>query len=137
MPWIQALQILNPFGIIKSVLEGKQRKREIKERIHEKTLDNIQKGRLAEAEWNNSALKYAGWKDDWLTLLLSIPLVLAFYPSAVPGLEAGFAALEQMPLWYQSAIGVMIAASFGYKKFADAMMRTRMNKAYVLPKEEK
>lgn len=129
--WTTLLQILNPSGIVQSIIEGRNHKREFKQEVHKQKLKNVQQGRIAEAEWNNTALVHAGWKDEWLTMILSAPLILAFMPSMVPHLNAGFKTLETMPVWYQAAIGVMIAASFGYKKYADTMMR----KAYTLPRE--
>jgi len=55
------------------------------------------------------------WKDEWLTLLFSIPLILAFIPSAVPYVMQGFEALEAMPQWYQYTLSIIVAASFGVR----------------------
>tara|TARA_Y100000114_G_scaffold50443_2_gene46045 strand:- start:4818 stop:5237 length:420 start_codon:yes stop_codon:yes gene_type:complete len=130
--WLQALQLLNPAGLIADWFQSKQNKREFKQAIHKQKLVNIQQGRIAEAEWNNTALKHASWKSQWLTLVLSTPLIGAFFPPLVPHLQEGFTVLETMPTWYQAAISVMIAASFGYKNYADTMMR----RAYTLPTKE-
>lgn len=127
--WVQLLQLLNPAGIISNVLEGRKHKRETKAAIQQQRLSNIEAGRVSEAQWNIKAIENSGWKDEWLTLVLSMPLVLAFIPIAVPHLHAGFAVLETMPIWYQSALAVMIASSFGYQKYAT----TKMNKAFTLP----
>lgn len=74
-----------------------------------------QHGSWNEIHAKNSA---SSWKDEWFTLLFSIPLVLAFFPSAVPTVEAGFAALERAPDWYKQALAVLVAASVGYQKLA-------------------
>ena len=49
--------------------------------------------------------------DEWLAILVSIPLILAFtgYEEAV---MLGFNALEAMPDYYNTAVGVLFAASF-------------------------
>tara|TARA_B100000497_G_scaffold120695_1_gene149468 strand:- start:267 stop:650 length:384 start_codon:yes stop_codon:yes gene_type:complete len=56
------------------------------------------------------------WKDEYLVLLFSIPLVLSFCGefgrSAVAN---GFAALEAMPEWYQYTLGVIVASSFAVR----------------------
>jgi len=74
-----------------------------------------------EATWDKTAIENAGWKDEYLTIVLSIPLIAGF----IPGLEVyvlrGFSVLEQTPTWYQAAIGVMIAAAFGIKSFSKYM----------------
>ena len=57
------------------------------------------------------------WKDEWLTILFSIPLCLSFLPFqwAEGAVQNGFAALESMPDWYQYTLGVIVAASFGVR----------------------
>jgi len=68
--------------------------------------------------WDEIHAKNSGesWKDEWFTLLFSIPLVLAFIPSAVPFVEQGFRVLDMMPDWYKQALAVLVAASVGYQK---------------------
>lgn len=70
-----------------------------------------------EQEWNLEQAKNSAssWKDEWLTILISIPLILSFtgYEDVV---ERGFAALETMPDFYKTAVGVVFAASFGVQK---------------------
>jgi hypothetical protein len=56
------------------------------------------------------------WKDEWLTILFSIPLVLVFLGDTGRDIVAnGFTALETMPDWYQYTLGVIVAASFGVR----------------------
>jgi hypothetical protein len=55
------------------------------------------------------------WKDEWFTIILSIPLVGAFIPDFVPYIMAGFEALQQTPEWYQWAVMAAISASFGIR----------------------
>jgi hypothetical protein len=70
-----------------------------------------------EQEWNLEQAKNSNqsWKDEWLTLLVSLPLILAFTGNE-DVVERGFAALEQMPDFYKTAVGVVFAASFGVQK---------------------
>ena len=55
------------------------------------------------------------WKDEWLVILFSIPLILAFIPGMEEVVANGFSQLEAMPQWYQYSIGVIVAASFGVR----------------------
>lgn len=82
---------------------------------HVETMD------AAEVNWDAMAMQNSAssWKDEWLTIVLSIPLIMCFVPGMVDYVQAGFNALQNVPIWYQSAIGVMIAASFGIKKYSD------------------
>lgn len=58
----------------------------------------------------------SSWKDEWLVILFSIPLILVFTGEWGRNVVAeGFAALEIMPDWYQYTLGVIVAASFGVR----------------------
>ena len=57
------------------------------------------------------------WKDEYLLVLLSIPVIMAFFPYLAPHALAGFAIVKQMPGWYQWAMTGMIAATFGLRTF--------------------
>ena len=69
----------------------------------------------AQAEWAAANIANSGWKDEWVLLLLSIPLVLAFIPGTVQYVHDGFAALEKTPAWYRWLIGSIMAAIYGIK----------------------
>ena len=72
----------------------------------------------SEAEWEKIMAQgsQSSWKDEWLTILFSIPLVLVFTGDWGREVVAnGFAALETMPDWYQYTLGVIVAASFGVR----------------------
>lgn len=70
-----------------------------------------------EQEWNLEQAKNSGqsWKDEWLTILISIPLILAFTGNE-DVVQRGFEALSTMPDFYKTAVGVVFAASFGVQK---------------------
>ena len=56
------------------------------------------------------------WKDEWLTILFSIPLILAFCGDWGRAVVAdGFAALADMPEYYQYTLGTIVADSFGMR----------------------
>jgi len=78
------------------------------------------------ADWEKIQAQNAGtsWKDEWLTLLFSIPLIMAFIPSMVPYVDKGFEVLKGMPTWYQYALSVVVAASFGIRS-AIGFMRAK------------
>ena len=63
---------------------------------------------MAEASKNS-------WKDEWLTIVFSIPLILVFIPDMVPHIQRGFDALATLPIWYHEILMVIVLASFGVK----------------------
>lgn len=88
------------------------------------TLSKIERLKSAQDHtfaWERDALKNAGWKDEFFVIIFSIPLIMCFIPGMDYYVIMGFDALKGTPDWYQWAISIMVAASFGYRKFADAM----------------
>jgi hypothetical protein len=64
----------------------------------------------------------AGYMDDISFYLFLLPLPLVFIPSMQVHVMAGFAALELMPVWYQVALGLMLAAVWGYRKIVQPLI---------------
>ncbi len=71
--------------------------------------------------WENTSIKNSGWKDEWFTVVLSIPAIMCFIPGLAEYVTQGFLALKECPEWYKWAFMVAVASSFGYKKIADFM----------------
>ena len=73
----------------------------------------------SEAEWEKLMAQGTqnSWKDEYLVLLFSIPLILAFLPFewADRAVKNGFASLETMPTWYSYTLGVIVASSFAVR----------------------
>jgi hypothetical protein len=77
----------------------------------------MEKKATGEIDWDLEAIKGSqnSWKDEWLVILFSVPLILAFIPGMEDVVSHGFQQLEQMPEWYQYSLGVIVAASFGVR----------------------
>lgn len=73
----------------------------------------------SEAEWEKLMAQGTqnSWKDEYLVLLFSIPLILAFLPFewADEAVTNGFASLDAMPPWYSYTLGVIVASSFAVR----------------------
>ena len=54
-------------------------------------------------------------KDEWLTFIFSIPLILAFIPGCEEIVAKGFEALDKCPTWYKAAVSAMIASVFSLR----------------------
>ena len=77
----------------------------------------MEKKATGELDWDLEMAKgsQSSWKDEWLTILFSIPLILAFVPGMEEVVRNGFDRLNEMPEWYQYSLGVIVAASFGVR----------------------
>ena len=76
-----------------------------------------EKKATADIDWDLAAIKASNnsWKDEWLVILFSIPMIMAFIPGLEGVVARGFEQLDMMPDWYQYSLGVIIAASFGIR----------------------
>lgn len=139
MSWLTTLagSVLGPFGTIARAvvgqvgdyIKGKQEERQIEResllRIKQAKADAIieiikTKG-VGDIAWENTQIQNSGWKDEYWTILISTPLVLAWIPYTRPWVFEGFNAFAGMPDWYQVSVGVAVSAAFGFKKFAEMM----------------
>jgi hypothetical protein len=57
----------------------------------------------ADIDWDQIMAQgsQTSWKDEYWTIILSIPAVLAFFPGARDLVMDGFDTLMQMPVYYQ------------------------------------
>jgi len=81
------------------------------------------------ADWETLQARNSGqsWKDEYLVILFSIPLILAFIPSTVPYVMQGFQALDLMPEWYKYSLSVIVGASFGVRSVIGIMKNKKPN----------
>ena len=108
-------------GLAGNVVEGyvETKKAKAKQKLVkiEAETSIIEKQIKGEIDWDVEAIKGSkdSWKDEYLTILFSIPLLLCFFPWTVEYVERGFAALAQTPDWYKYTLGIIVSASFGIK----------------------
>ena len=111
-------------------VEGRRKLKEIKIESEAKVIvaraeaevRRLEKAQDAEIAWDNTAVSQmnGSWKDEYLTLLLSAPVILAFLgPWGRKAAEEGFAAIATVPEWYMVAFMTSIAASFGVRALVD------------------
>ena len=77
------------------------------------------------SDWERVMASATGesWKDELWTVLFVVIILACFVPWTQPYVERGFAALDNTPAWFQAAIGVSIAASFGVRGWNDIKSR--------------
>jgi|TARA_R110002153_G_scaffold273710_1_gene445357 hypothetical protein len=116
------LGLLKPFlglatDIVGGIVETKKAKAKQKLIKIEAETQVIQQQIKGEIDWDVEAIKGSkeSWKDEYLTILFSIPLLLCFLPFTVEYVERGFEALAMTPDWYKYTLGVIVSASFGIK----------------------
>ena len=95
----------------KATAEAKVVKAKAEASIKEKLATGELKWEQTMAEASTSS-----WKDEYLVILFSIPLILAFcgdWGKAI--VEQGFEALNTCPEWYKYTLGVIVSSSFAVR----------------------
>ena len=105
-------------GFMKNKAEEKQAK-------HQAKMNVIQN----DANWEQTMAAASGssWKDGFWTLVLSVPLFMVGYAIAsgdvtvIDRVQLGFAALSELPEWYQYLLFIAISSSFGIRGISKLM----------------
>lgn len=113
MEWLTSIfkSVVSP--ITNTVTKINTNKAEVKKRQIDRVMNADDK--VAEWEAIQAENSSGSWKDEFWTLVLSIPLIFAFYPEAVPVIKAGFEVIKEMPIFYQYWLGIAVTSSFGIK----------------------
>ena len=94
----------------------KERSDELRKATLDAKLAAIKAGQTADIDTDLTARQSAGLMDDISFYLFLVPVPLAFIPNMVPHIQAGFAALEKMPQYYQITLGLMLVSVWGYRR---------------------
>jgi len=113
--------ITGGFGIIKGIIDNKQAKQKKQQEIDLRKIEK--QGELdianqqATTDYDIQALKQAerSWKDEYLTILLSLPVIGSFIPGVQDSVVLGWDYLAKAPVWFQAAFIGVIAATFGLR----------------------
>ena len=103
-------------GFFKDKAKIKQATVEGKVKLLQSASDNV-------ADWEKLHVKgsMTSWKDEYVLILYSIPVMMVFVPFLVPYAIAGFAALATLPSWYTYTLVTISLASFGIR-MKDALL---------------
>ena len=110
-------------------------------KLGETWLSNKQKKSAAKGERESELIRQTGsweelhakgsqtsWKDEYWTLIFSIPLILCFIPSTVEYVMEGFNALDGTPEWYRVILSALVFASIGVRQYDKRQARKRIDK---------
>ncbi len=109
--------------VIKGVVDVVKTKTETKKLMAKAEQTHIEKmaeGEIAYAIESQKNMQNS-WRDEWFTVILSIPLLIVFGAiffgkyEWIDKLKEGFQTLDSLPDWYIWALMAAIASSFGLK----------------------
>jgi hypothetical protein len=124
---------------VEAVVNYKAQKRQLKadiemERLRGKAAWEKAKSVRAEnsegrdADWESQSIANSGWKDEWVLIIMSIPMITSFIPWTQPATAAGFEALASTPLWYRTTVMTIYLAIFGLRLWRRDMNKTGIPK---------
>lgn len=98
-------------------VELKKLEIETKKALAVAQIEAIREGRVQTSNWELEALKQqaTSWKDEYLLVLFSIPLIGAFIPGIDYYILRGFNILAKMPDWYMYSLGAIISSIVGIR----------------------
>jgi len=97
--------------------EHKTKMAELKQGLKEKVLTKQIESDVTIDRINTENMA-TSWKDEFVLLLFSIPVVMCFIPTLDVFVNKGFAALANTPVWYQVIYVVMCLTIYGHRKLA-------------------
>jgi len=100
----------------KDFIKGKVEEAKIKKDIKLEALKN-------EGAWEQIMAQgtHTSFKDEFFTIILSVPIILVGYAVAVDDMDIisrlhdAFVAMQALPEWYQYLLFIAVTASFGIK----------------------
>ncbi len=105
-------------GIVQGKMEQKAAETKAKVAKAEAQAQIMLSQATSEADWEKVMAEGSqdSWKDEWLTILFSVPLILAFCGEWGRDIvQDGFVALNAMPDYYRYTLGAIVSASFGIR----------------------
>ena len=117
MIWNIVGQIVSTgFKVMQTRSQTKQVKAMAEQKHYERMLDGKIEYEIAKQNQMDNS-----WRDEWFTIILSLPLLIVFgsifldKPEWITKLKEGFETLNQLPECYIYALLAAIASSFGLK----------------------
>jgi hypothetical protein len=77
----------------------------------------VSEGLAADAAWELESLRAhaGGWKDEFVLAVLSLPLILCFFPQTAPAVLRGFEVLERTPGYFKLLVVAIFGAIYGLR----------------------
>lgn len=115
---------------LESYIHKKESEVRIREAETEAKIQLAEKRAIAEIEWENKAQDNMSttWKDEYLTIIITLPIIMCFIPGAETYVISGFDALSKyVPDWYIYTFGAVVASGIGLRNVANVIQNVRKN----------
>ncbi|WP_242456955.1 hypothetical protein [Vibrio coralliilyticus] len=117
-------------GLVKDWLsdkrEQKKQDRQVQTEIKKKQIENIRQGNLSATELDAISIRTRGWKDEYLMLAITIPMILCFIPGGKEYAYAGFDALSKVPDYYWYGLAGVYIDTFGFRRLLRPVLAAKV-----------
>jgi len=88
--------------------------------------------KMQSAKSDEISMNGRSWKDEYLLLITTAPLILCFLPDYSNYVGLGFESLETEPEYYWYGLGMVYIDTFGFRRMLRTAMEQCVNKRVVL-----
>jgi len=101
----------------KAELKQELKLKKLEGQIADQTARNEQAGDRAKEThaWELAHIANSGWKDEFVLLVVSSPMIMGFIPGLQNHALSGFKVMEEMPIWYQALVVSIFLAIYGIR----------------------
>ncbi|MGF1732282.1 hypothetical protein [Photobacterium kasasachensis] len=107
-------------GLFRQRQDRRAKEQERQDRISEakttSTIRRIEQGDTNAAKLDELSIAQRGWKDEYLLVITTVPLVLSFVPDYAQYVALGFEALNTIPEYYWYGLGMVYIDTFGFRR---------------------
>ncbi|MEZ9432704.1 hypothetical protein AB4224_04995 [Vibrio lentus] len=95
--------------------EALKRKDELANEKHQARVRRLQNGEEQASSLDEISIRDRGFKDEFILLVVFVPLILSFIPNYAPYVEQGFNALQNIPNPYWFVVGAVVVDTLGMR----------------------
>ncbi|MFA0112880.1 hypothetical protein AB4407_04180 [Vibrio sp. 10N.261.46.E11] len=95
--------------------EELKRKDELENEKHQARVRRLQNGEEQASSLDDISIRDRGFKDEFILLVVFVPLILSFIPNYAPYVEQGFNALQNIPNPYWFVVGAVVVDTLGMR----------------------
>ena len=95
--------------------EALKRKDELENEKHQAKVRRLQNGEEQASNLDDISIRDRGVKDEFILLVVFVPLILSFIPNYAPYVEQGFNALQNIPNPYWFVVGSVVVDTLGMR----------------------
>ena len=105
------IQLLGVVGnLAQTFIEGKVEREKAKAEVMKTAAQHDSKWELIMAESTKGS-----WKDEAVTIVVLVPVIMCFIPGTEELVKSGFDRLNELPDWYQYLLYLVCSAALGIK----------------------